>query len=212
MATAFRPRTLVLFLGDILFFAFALWLSLYLRAFEIPNRDLFLSHLQPFLLLFAAWAIVFFIAGLYESRSIILARRALSMTLLVAQTFNIILAALFFFVLPLSIFGIAPKVLLAIYLPVSFVLVLVWRVALYPWLGFQKPEQAIAVGSRPEVAELVHALDNAPNAPTRVAVHLNPDSPTVVEDIKIAIAQYRAKFVIADFNDPPRGRGVPRYV
>ncbi len=202
MATAFRPRTLILFVGDIIFFAFALWLSLFVRSLSVPPYDLFIAHLEPFLLLFAVWSIVFFIAGLYESRSIILARRVFSVTLLIAQTFNVTLAALFFFVIPLSIFGIAPKVLLLIYLVVSFALVLVWRVVVYPWLGLQKPEQAIAVGSRPEVAELVAALSHAPRAPTRVAAHLDPSSPTIVEDIKYAVAKYQVRSVIADWGDP----------
>jgi lipopolysaccharide/colanic/teichoic acid biosynthesis glycosyltransferase len=209
MANAFRPRTLILFLGDIVSFAFALWLSLYLRAFSFPGYDLFVSHLEPFLLLFAAWTVVFFIAGLYESRSIILARRAVSATLLVAQTFNITLAALFFFIIPLSIFGIAPKTLLLIYLPVSFLLILLWRTALYPWLGLSKPEQAIVVGSRAEVAELVRALDRAPRAPTRVAVHLDPASQAIIEDIKVAVAQYQARFIIADWGDPRVARAFP---
>jgi lipopolysaccharide/colanic/teichoic acid biosynthesis glycosyltransferase len=202
MATAFRPRTLALFLGDLSSFALALWLSLYLRAFELPDSDLFLAHLQPFSFLFAAWVIVFFIAGLYESRSIILARRAFSVTLLIAQTFNIVLAALFFFVLPTTLFGIAPKVLLVIYLFVSFALVLAWRVFVYPWLGLQKPERAVVVGSRPEVGELVQALGAAPRAPTRVAAHLDPASTTLAEDIRYAVAEHQAKYVIADWGDP----------
>src|SRR6185369_2462949 len=97
MTSPFRLRKLVLFAGDLVFFVFGLWLSLFLRAFEVPTRELFLTHLVPFCALFLLWAFIFFIAGLYESRSIVLARRALSTTLLVAQTINIVLAAVFFF-------------------------------------------------------------------------------------------------------------------
>lgn len=97
MTTALRPRTFILFAGDLFFFIFSLWLSLYLRAFVVPSQALFLQHLAPFSLLFVAWVIVFFIAGLYESRSIILERRALSATLLTTQVVNVAIAALFFF-------------------------------------------------------------------------------------------------------------------
>ena len=207
MATAFRPRTLILFLGDIFFFAFSLWLALYLRAFSAPDYDTLIAHLIPFSFLFAAWVVVFFIAGLYESRSIILARRTLSATLLVAQTFNIVLAALFFFLIPL--FGIAPKTLLLVYLLTSFPLVLFWRAILFPWLGLQKPEQAIVVGDRVEVSELVGALARAPRAPARVAVHLNPARATIVEDIQRAVAEHRVRFIIADFSDPRVSKAFP---
>lgn len=200
MANAFRPRTLVLFIGDILFFAFALWLALYLRSFSMPSPEVFVGHLIPFSVLFAAWIVVFFIAGLYESRSIVLARTTFSMTLLVAQIINLTLAGLFFFLIPL--FGIAPKTLLLIYLLTSFSLVLLWRVFIFPWLGLSKPEQAIAVGGSYEVRELVGALQRAPRAPVRVAVLLDPASPTLVEDITRALGEQYARFVIADFNDP----------
>src|SRR3989344_1462524 len=119
MTTAFRPRTLVLFVGDILFFALALWLSLCVRisvqagTVGVPSQEVFFEHLAPFSLLFVAWALAFFIAGLYENRAVVLARRALSAALLVAQTVNVVIAALFFFFVP--IFGIAPKTLLFIY-------------------------------------------------------------------------------------------------
>lgn len=203
MATLFRPRTLVLFAGDILFFTVSLWVSLYLRVFEIPNTTLFEQHLAPFSLLFVAWVAVYFIAGLYESRSIILARRALSGTLLVAQSINMMIAALFFFFVPL--FGIAPKTLLVIYLVVSFMLVLLWRVVLFPRLGVGRQECAIVVGNSPESRALVDALNRAPRAPTRVVDTVVPLAGQVGVDtaahVRDALLQRGAKVVIADFND-----------
>jgi exopolysaccharide biosynthesis polyprenyl glycosylphosphotransferase len=199
MTHAFRPRKIVLFLGDLLFFGFALWLSLFLRAFEIPTRELFVAHVVPFSFLFLLWAFVFFIAGLYESRSIVLARRVLSTTLLVAQTINISFAALFFFIVPY--FGITPKTLLIIYLAVSFILVLLWRVVIFPWLGLQKTENALLVGEGKENEQLVRALTLAERAPARVVTTISPASPTLAQDVELALSQYGASSIIADFND-----------
>jgi exopolysaccharide biosynthesis polyprenyl glycosylphosphotransferase len=203
MANAFSPRPLILFAGDVLSLVAALWLSLLVRYFDIPSNGFFLAHLVPFSILFIVWIIVFVIAGLYEGRSIILARRALSATLLVAQVINIILAALFFFLIPY--FGIAPKTILFIYLVISFLLILLWRVMLFPWLGLQKIEQAIVVGEGDEISSLVHALRVAPRAPTRIAQVVRPsDSSTtaaLTQAVQHAIEKHHARFVIADFND-----------
>ena len=199
MTPALRPRTLVLFVGDIVFFVFALWLSLYLRDFTLPTSALFIAHLEPFSLLFIAWVGVFFIAGLYEVRSIILQRRAISAALVWAQAINMIIAALFFFFVP--VFGIAPKTLLVIYLVVSLVLVFVWRVILYPNLGLQKSENAIVVGTGQEVEELVHALRNALHAPAHIAAVIAPSEGPLVATIKKAIAEHNPRFIIADFNE-----------
>ena len=199
MATIFRPRTLILFVGDLFFLAAALWLSLIVRNLEMPSNELFVAHLTPFSILFAVWVGVYFIAGLYESRSIILARRALSTTLLVAQTFNIAIAALFFFYIPL--FGIAPKTILFIYLIISFLGILLWRAYLYPRLGLQRQEAAIVVGDRPEVVELVRALARAPFAPARVVEVIAPTSRSLSADVQRALAEYQARFIIADFGD-----------
>src|SRR5581483_70722 len=188
-----RPRTLILFVGDIVSFILALWFSLFLRAFEIPTREIFIEHFEPFTLLFVAWVVVFFIAGLYESRSIILERRAISATLLIAQVLNIIIAALFFFFIP--VFGIAPKTLLGIYLVVSFLLMLLWRVALFPLLT-QRSEGAIVVGEGPEVSELVGALRGAPRAPTRIVATIEPSSASVAGAVRAAVAEYRPRFII----------------
>ena len=61
MTTALRPRTLVLFVGDILFFIVSLWLSLLARTGELPSQELFGQHLAPFSLLFVAWVVAFFV-------------------------------------------------------------------------------------------------------------------------------------------------------
>ena len=207
MATIFRPRTLVLFAGDLFFFTLALYATLFVRAFEVPSWELFIAHLEPFSILFALWFVIFFIAGLYESRSIVLARRALSSTLLWAQTINISFVALFFFLVPW--FAVSPKTVLFIYLVVSFLFILLWRVSIFPRLGVQKSEKALIVGSRPEVKELAHALAHAPFVPTRVVAVLDPRSPLLAQDVAEALETRRVRFIIADFGDESVSHAFP---
>jgi len=208
MISIFRPRTLALFLGDLLFFSLALYISLYLRAFVPVTREVFLAHLYPFAFLFMAWFLVYFIAGLYESRSIILARRALSATLMVAQTINMALAALFFFVVPA--FGLAPKTLLLIYLIVSFLLVLYWRVVLFPLLGIQKTEDAIMVGSGPEIEDLVNSMNAAHRAPVHIAATVAAETPDLSRAIIAAMETHKARVIVADFTDPRVNSAFPQ--
>lgn len=200
MASAFRPKTAALFAGDLLFFTLALWVTLFVRSLEAPSQELFMQHLVPFSFLFLAWAGVYFVAGLYETRTILLARRALSQTLLVAQSINVGLAALFFFFVPL--FGIAPKTVLFIYLGVSFVAVLAWRAFVYPRLGVHKQEIAVAVGQSAELVELLAAFAAAHRAPVTIAVQLDPAHPELEHAVERAVAQHAPRFIIADFSDP----------
>lgn len=197
MSPALRPRTAILFIGDLFFFVFALWATLFLRAFEVPSQELFLQHLAPFSLLFFIWAGVYFIAGLYESRSIILARRALSQTLLVAQGINVGIAALFFFFV--SAFGISPKTVLFIYLGVSFLLILLWRAFIFP-RATQRTDTALVIGRGEETHELTKALRHAHRAPVSIAAHLQPEG-DLPHAVKKAIEEHRPRFIIADFND-----------
>ncbi|HEV7449052.1 MAG TPA: exopolysaccharide biosynthesis polyprenyl glycosylphosphotransferase [Candidatus Paceibacterota bacterium] len=199
MTSVLRPRTLILFLGDLVFFALALWVSLYLRTFDAPDGATYLAHLYPFSILFVAWVLVYFVAGLYESRSIVLARRALSATLLVAQTINMVIAALFFFLVPL--FGIAPKTLLVIYLIVSFLLVLFWRAFLFPFLGLSRTEAAVLVGEGHEIQELARAMNAAHRAPVRVEEVISPSTSDLKEAIIASMERNRARVVIANFDD-----------
>src|SRR3989344_2128892 len=108
-----KREYVVLLIGDIAVFAVSLWATLALRYLAVPSPELFNLHLVPFAILFAAWVVVFFLAGLY-GRHTRLFRSRLAATILYTQTTNMALAALFFFFIPA--FGLAPKTILVLYL------------------------------------------------------------------------------------------------
>jgi lipopolysaccharide/colanic/teichoic acid biosynthesis glycosyltransferase len=199
MITALRPRTLVLFAGDIIAFVLSLWLSLWARTGSAPSGKIFLAHLGPFCLLFVAWIVVFFIAGLYERRLLSFGPRALGETLFPAQVFNIIIAALFFSFIPL--FGIAPKTVLVIYLAVSLAIVFCWRIFIYPLFGLKK-ETALMAGEGVEIDELLEALRQAPRAPVGIVAQLAPGSvPEAAAAAMELVRIHSPQFIIADWND-----------
>ncbi len=149
---------MILLLGDLAFFLVALWLTLLLRNFGAPSTEVFLAHLLPFSLLFAAWLVVFYIAGLYEKHTVIL-KSKLPSVLGTTQLTNSALAVIFFYFVPF--FVITPKTILFIYLFVSFALVLFWRtIGYFSVVGRSEATQAIIVGSGNEMKELINEVNN----------------------------------------------------
>lgn len=119
-----RRDHLLLLAGDLFVFALSLWLALFLRNLEVPEMAFVQLHVVPFLILFGAWVVVFFLAGLYGRQARLFRSRLLA-TIISTQVINIVIAALFFFFLP--VFAIAPKTVLILYLLISSPLVLAWR-------------------------------------------------------------------------------------
>jgi lipopolysaccharide/colanic/teichoic acid biosynthesis glycosyltransferase len=117
-------------------------------------------HLIPFSILFGVWLVIFFIAGLYDQHTTIF-RARLPEKIFRVQLGNIALAAVFFFFVP--IFGIAPKTNLVLYLIVSSVLIVLWRVALVPrFLRRKERQEALLVAGGAEFKELFEEVnDNA---------------------------------------------------
>ncbi|KKR29881.1 MAG: hypothetical protein A3C62_01285 [Candidatus Zambryskibacteria bacterium RIFCSPHIGHO2_02_FULL_39_16] len=152
-----RRESSVLLVGDLIFFFVSLWLALLLRNLEIPSRELFSIHLVPFSLLFAMWILVFYIAGLYEKHTVILKSRLPSI-LASTQLANSSVAVVFFYFIPF--FGITPKTILFIYLFVSFILILAWRIYGYFIIGRGHPNNAILIGSGDEMKELYEEVNN----------------------------------------------------
>lgn len=157
-----RKEPLVLLSGDLLFLLVSLWLTLLLRNVEPPSKEFFLTHLEPFSLLFVAWLVVFYIAGLYEKHTVILQSK-LPNVLATTQTVNSGLAVIFFYFVPL--FAIAPKTVLFIYVFVSFILILFWRTYGYFALGRKRAENAIIIGSGDEMKELLNEVNANPLSP-----------------------------------------------
>lgn len=139
-----RREYAVLLIGDILVFVVSLWATLALRYLSWPSMVLFRTHLVPFSALFVAWVFVFFLAGLYGKHTRLF-RSRLAGTILYAQIINVVIAALFFFLIPF--FGLSPKTILFIYLVVSFVLIFLWRIGLYPHLRSRKRLKGVLIAS-----------------------------------------------------------------
>src|SRR3989344_8544897 len=154
-----RQGSLLLLVGDFLAFLVSLWVALWLRNFEMPDAALFPTHLLPFSILFVVWIIVFYIAGLYEKHTMILKSR-LPHTLANTQLANSILAVIFFYFIPF--FGITPKTILFIYLFVSFVIILSWRMYGYTLVGRGYLNNAVLIGSGEEMKELLEEVNNNP--------------------------------------------------
>lgn len=146
-----KREYLLLVLGDIAVFTVSLWATLALRYLEIPSIDLVFRHLVPFSFLFAVWLGIFFLAGLY-GRHTRLFRNRLPTMLLSTEIVNVLLAALFFFFLP--VFGLAPKTILLLYLLVSFALIYTWRVFLFPHLHRTQKLHGVLIASGPDAKAL----------------------------------------------------------
>jgi len=145
-----------LFFGDIFFFILSLWLSLYVRFAEMPDLVRFETHFVPFSVLFIVWILVYFIAGLYENRTLIL-KSKLPNIIWSAQVVNSIFAVAFFYLIPF--FGITPKTILFIYLAISFVAILWWRLYGIDLLGRRERQAAVLIGSGDEMEELLSEVN-----------------------------------------------------
>lgn len=170
-----RRELLILFVGDLVVFLVSLWLTLSVRYVAIPSGDLFMSHVVPFSFLFAVWIGVFFIAGLYDKHTRLF-REYLPATIFNAQLINLLIAALFFFLIPY--FGITPKTILLIYLGVSFLLVVAWRLFVFETIErFMEGgvrERALLIGAGKEIEELKIEINHNPRYPFEFVYHFSP--------------------------------------
>lgn len=201
MVIANKKEPVILFGGDIVFFILALWLTLLVRYFEVPSWMLLYNHLVPFSFLFIVWVLVFFIAGLYNKHTILF-KGKLPNIILRAQIFNIILAATFFFLVP--IFGIAPKTNLFIYLVLSSGLIVLWRLVLSPHVSIRKRARALIVGSGEEVLELEHEVNNNIRYSLKFVDFIEPTSGSaekLVDSIKESVSRNRVSVIVLNAKD-----------
>lgn len=200
MAVSHREWPLLI-VGDLVALAIALYLTLLVRYVEAPSWELFMLHLVPFTLLSAVWIVVFVISGLYEKHTTLL-RSKLPSIIFRSQIFNVIIAAVFFFTIPY--FLITPKTNLVIFLLISSVLIIFWRLTAFPWFGFKKKNKAIILGAKKETEELFNEINT--NSRYNIEfVHMvdlhsaNPND--VQQEVLKKIESERASIIVANFHD-----------
>jgi len=197
-----KREYILLLLGDVAIFTIALWAALALRYLEIPSQELFLKHLAPFSFLFVVWLVVFFLAGLYGKHTRLF-RTRLSATILSTLVVNVVIAALFFFLIPA--FGLAPKTILLLYLIVSFILVYVWRVSLFPQLRIPRKLKGILIASGPDALGLAKEVENDFRYPFVFEQVIDTSRARAHEVIQQACRIARkddTTFLVVDFSDP----------
>lgn len=198
-----KREPLLLLLGDLIFFDIALWLTLTIRYFRVPDTHTILTHAAPFSILFVVWVVLFYIAGLYEKHTMFL-RNKLPSTILHTQLLNSLVAVLFFYLVPF--FGITPKTILFIYLITSFGLILAWRLFLFPRFFFQKKKHAaILIGSGEELRALKQEVnENSRYGFTFVRTIDVQDLGTIdfKTDVLDVVYEHGVSLFVVDMKDP----------
>ncbi len=206
-----RGGTLLLIFGDLVAFFGALILTLFVRYQEIPTPDILREHLNPFSILFIVWTLVFLITGLYD-RHISLVRKRIPVFILKVQFFNVLCAALMFFIFP---FGIEPKTNLAIYLVISTACIIVWRLYVYPRITTSKPMRALVVGDSEEALAIARMFTQGPFfkniKPFLLSKHDIPDFEEFRASLLRFVKSGSADIVIADMRDSFASRLIPDF-
>lgn len=191
MLVRFRREALLLFLGDILALICALYLSLMLRSFSVPDLSTLAEHILPFSLIMAVWLLVFYIFDLYGKQTLV-TRSRLSGMIIRAQMLNGVIAVTFFYFIPF--FVIAPKTILFIDLFVSTVLIYIWRRFISEMIPRGRQESIVVLSDVAEAKELVRELEQ--NAKYAVRV-LDPSVLNTTQSNKVS-------FVVLDLSDSER--------
>jgi exopolysaccharide biosynthesis polyprenyl glycosylphosphotransferase len=199
MVISNKKEPFLLFVGDVLIFALSLWISLAIRNTEIPSWDSYTAILTPFSIVFLAWALVFFIAGLYDKYTTLL-KDKMSGIIVNAQLANSLIVVAFFYLIPY--FGITPKTILFIDLFISFVLIYLWRIYSHSLLGLKRKEPAIIVGSGEEMESILREINENPRSELKFVLSINLDKGTdnitniISEKVKEGVL-----VIVADFKD-----------
>jgi len=163
-----KKEAIILFLGDLVCFIVALWLTLLVRYWQLPARDIFVAHLVPFSVIFLVWTLFFFISDLYRKQTILF-KGSLPSRILRAQIINSLIASLFFYFSPFFYnVALTPRFNLLVDLVFSFVLIVVWRRYLAHLVYHGRPVSVSFACRGEEVEAIRTAISFQPNYNLRI--------------------------------------------
>lgn len=192
-----RKEPAILFFGDVCVLIISLILTLIMRYGRFPSMDVIKTHLLPFSILFIAFVLVYFIAGLYEKHTLLFKNR-LPSTLLNVQLINASIGIAFFYFLPY--FSIAPKFFLFIYLVLSLILMSLWRMLLAPRMGPRRTQRALLIGDTDEAKELYKEINNNSRYYFDFAGIIKPSSNPnqTLQDVSSLIQEKHISIIVVD--------------
>jgi len=195
-----RREATILVVGDFLILVASLWGALTLRNLAFPSVGYFESVLIPFVPVFVLSLGVFYVAGLYEKQTRTV-RRVMGERIISAQVANTIIAAIIFFILPLSI---APKTILLIYLLVSVGAESLWRF----WYtnrerGTGMRQRALLVGTGTAAQEVFDEVNGNDRYLFTFVQHLDTAGKTS-EEVRVQLLEglsQNVTFIVLDTRD-----------
>jgi exopolysaccharide biosynthesis polyprenyl glycosylphosphotransferase len=194
-----RKEVFALFLGDLAVFLVSLYLTLTFRFGELPTRDILVTHFVPFSVLFVIWVVVSFIAGLYEKHTLTL-KGKLALILTRVQVANAVISIAFFYFIPY--FNISPKIILFIYLIISLIIMVAWRMAIAETLGRRRRVRALLIARKSEEpTALYHEINNNPRYGTVIVEWVDLSAKLTGEEIMNHVKSKNISMVFADFAD-----------
>lgn len=193
-----KKETFILVAGDLAALFLALWLSLFIRYGAVPSAGLLSIHLSIFSVVFIIWIIVYSIAGLYDKLNFF-SERTFSRGLIRAQIINSALAIAFFYLVPSL--AITPKIVLFIYVAVSFILLYLWRELLVTRLPLHRKQRALLIASGEEMQQFQDEMNNNPRYGIVCVATINLDQADPEElqrDIASLVEREQVQLVIVD--------------
>lgn len=197
-----RKEPFLFFFGDLFVFFLSLWISLFVRTFEVPSWNTYFAHTVPFGMVFILWILVFFVVGLYDKHTTILKGKIPSI-ILNAQIFNSFVAVVFFYFIPY--FGITPKTILFINISVSFILIYIWRVYGLYFFKVKKKIPAVIIGSGEEMLNLEREVNNNSMVNLKFISSINLDEVNGIgflQEITDLIYSKGVSLIVIDLKDP----------
>lgn len=158
MTIGSSKEPIILFLGDIVSLVVAFWLTLAFRMGGVPSFSLIQLYAVPLVVLLSVWVLVFFVAGLYEKHALVFKKKIPS-SILNAQIINSVIAVVFFYLFT-PYLGVSPKTILVLFILLSTLLLITWRLFGPALFNIKHQEPAILIGA----GEEMDALKNEVNA------------------------------------------------
>jgi exopolysaccharide biosynthesis polyprenyl glycosylphosphotransferase len=198
-----------LFLGDLAVLLFSLILTLLIRNRALPSWELLELHLIPFSILFIAFLLVYFIAGLYEKHTNLFKNR-LPRTLLNVQLVNTIVGISFFYFIPY--FSIAPKTVLFLFLVLSLIFIYAWRIIFVFKFSSKKDIKSILIADSKEAVELKEEINSNSRYNITFVEIIKPsnDIQGIISQVKNLIAVKDVSMIVIDSRHPQLKEVIPQ--